>query len=720
MSMVQTLQPGIVHRFWEDGMDPIADIAGLRALFDYAEGGSDEIRIAVVDGPVDLSHPCFAGADLTTLDTLGLHQTSSGGAAEHATHVASVIFGQRGSSVSGIAPSCSGLTITIYRSGEGKLQPCSQLDLARAIDQAVASGAHVINISGGELTATGEAETLLAQAIRRCTESGVLMVAAAGNNGCPCIHIPAAVPSVLAVGAMDLSGSPLASSNWGSVYQEQGVLAYGQNVVGAVPGGGVAEKSGTSSATAVVSGIAALLLTLQLKRGEKPDPQMVRTALLETAEPCDPQAWADCRPLLAGRLTVPAAHAKIGRGSRGKIASQLPNPADCPIQTRKSFQTRIDEGTTPIPPPVVPARSGVTNVNIDNHLAVEENQMSDENRGSETVARQAGNGHTIAPEAPRDILAAERPGIPGEPAPLILHPHQAERATRMASSTLAVLPSGLEPAECASCAAANASPSLGYALGQIGYDFGTEARRDSFLQLTNRNVHDSAELLEYLRPDPASAANIIWTLSLDATVIYAVQPFGPFANVAYDRMREFLAAQLTEGVERVSVPGYITGSVKLMNGQQVPVIYPEVRGMCSWNTPNLVKAVLGEPPTEAEARERHAQHEAGIRNFLDRVYYEIRNLGMTPQERAMNYAATNAFQLGFVYADAIKAELKLDNIGVERSPICRPGSDCWDVKLMFFNPVKRLEQARRAYRFTVDVSDVVPVTVGNVRHWDVY
>jgi hypothetical protein len=39
---------------------------------------------------------------------------------------------------------------------------------------------------------------------------------------------------------------------------------------------------------------------------------------------------------------------------------------------------------------------------------------------------------------------------------------------------------------------------------------------------------------------------------------------------------------------------------------------------------------------------------------------------------------------------------------------------------MFFNPVKRLEQARRAYRFTVDVSDVVPVTVGNVRHWDVY
>jgi hypothetical protein len=40
--------------------------------------------------------------------------------------------------------------------------------------------------------------------------------------------------------------------------------------------------------------------------------------------------------------------------------------------------------------------------------------------------------------------------------------------------------------------------------------------------------------------------------------------------------------------------------------------------------------------------------------------------------------------------------------------------------LTFFNPSRRLEQARRVYRFTVDVSDVIPVTVGKVRHWDVY
>src|SRR5689334_5648964 len=99
-------------------MDPVADIPGLENLFDETEGGSDEIRIAVIDGSVDLSQPCFAGAKLTTLDLLGLSKTSTGGAAEHGTHVASVIFGQHGTPVSGIAPGCRGLVVPIYASGE--------------------------------------------------------------------------------------------------------------------------------------------------------------------------------------------------------------------------------------------------------------------------------------------------------------------------------------------------------------------------------------------------------------------------------------------------------------------------------------------------------------------------------------------------------------------------------------------------------------------------
>ena len=78
------------------------------------------------------------------------------------------------------------------------------------------------------------------------------------------------------------------------------------------------------------------------------------------------------------------------------------------------------------------------------------------------------------------------------------------------------------------------------------------------------------------------------------------------------------------------------------------------------------------------------------------------------------FSSTNAFQVTEVFKDAIKEELDLDTIEVVRSPICRPDSDCWDVKLTFFNPKKVFEQARKVYLFTVDVSDVVPVRIAGV------
>jgi cyanobactin maturation PatA/PatG family protease len=226
--------------------------------------------------------------------------------------------------------------------------------------------------------------------------------------------------------------------------------------------------------------------------------------------------------------------------------------------------------------------------------------------------------------------------------------------------------------------------------------------------------------LAYLENNPWDAAAILWTLSLDATPIYAIQPQGPFASDVYQRLRQFLREQLREGVERVSIPGIIVGSVRLMSGQAVPVVQPAIRGMYSWTTTALSEAILGSPPPESpEEREReaYAQRAQAVNNFLERVYYELRNLGMTPQERAINFAATNAFNVEKVIEAAIREEMDLDIIEVERSPLCRPDSDCWDVKLTFFNPGKVFEQAKKVYRFTVDVSDVVPVTVGRVRSW---
>src|SRR5262249_19552060 len=181
---------------------------------------------------------------------------------------------------------------------------CSQLDLARAILLAVENGAQVINISGGQLVPSGEPEPILAQAIESCQRHGVLIVAAAGNDGCECMHVPAAVPTVLAVGAMDGDGNPLMSSNWGAVYRNHGILAPGMDVLGAAPGGGTTRKSGTSFAAPFVSGLVGLVASMQLRRGQMPDPLAVRTMLLKSAVPCFAEQDGDCRRFLAGRLNI--------------------------------------------------------------------------------------------------------------------------------------------------------------------------------------------------------------------------------------------------------------------------------------------------------------------------------------------------------------------------------------------------------------------------------
>jgi cyanobactin maturation PatA/PatG family protease len=289
----------------------------------------------------------------------------------------------------------------------------------------------------------------------------------------------------------------------------------------------------------------------------------------------------------------------------------------------------------------------------------------------------------------------------------------------IASSSSVYIPNALQPGNIQSVAPSQACPaqnsgSLVFALGTLGYDFGSETRRDSLMQHM-----EGSDLLTYLDKEPSQAAAIIWTLNLDATPIYAIQPQGAFAGDVYKRLRQFLREQIDEGVERVSIPGTIFGQVRLMSNQIIPAIWPELRGMYSWTTAALVEAVCGKPPSEsAKTQEQaaYAQKIEAVANFLRRVYDELRNLGITSQERAINYAATNVANANNIFELALEKKLELHNIEVVPSPTCRPGSDCWDVKLVFFDPENVL-RTKTAYRFTVDVSDVCPVMVDQVRSW---
>ncbi len=635
-------------------------IPGMESLW-FKTLGDPLICVAVLDGGVDNSHPCFNEAQLTQLQTLIPGTANQGWASQHGTHVTSIIFGQHGSSVQGVAPHCRGLIVPIFSDGKGdNLAPTSQIDLARAITQAVEQGANVINISGGQLTASPESDQLLANAVRLCQERNVLIVAAAGNDGCECLHLPAALKSVLAVGAMDSQGNPLDFSNWGETYQTQGILALGENILGAKPDGGTALKTGTSFAAPIVSGIVALLLSIQLQRGEKPDPHGVRDAILKSALPCRRQNSLDNRRCLVGILNISGAYSLITKGGI--------QPVSVDHKQEEAMMQPSEVNNIP---------QELTNQINENEI--EQFQPIEAiNTSSQQTVSQSVMGIQVTEAKTSAVMPSDR---------LIVNPMMVNTNNQTTSS--------ITPSECA--CGGNGTIQIVYAIGELGTDFGTEARRDSFTQANPSGM----PLLEYLNDNPYEAQSLIWTLSLDATPIYAIAPTGPFASVTYDRLRAYLA---DENVERISVPGYIGSSVRLMSGQVVPVIIPEVRGMYSWSVAALVEAVA------AEGAENQ------LRDYLNRIYYDYRNLGITSQERALNFSATNAFQVSEVITQAAGTERVLDSISVEKSPICRPDSDCYDVKLTFFDPENN-QRCNRVFRFTVDVSDVIPVTIGQVRSW---
>jgi hypothetical protein len=473
-------------------------IPGLQQLWTETLG-DPRICIAVLDGPVDLSHPSFLGANLAQLATTASGPTSDGPALQHGTHVASVIFGRHDSPVKGIAPNCRGLIVPVFKDGEdGTVVPCSQVELARAITQAIQTAekedasALVINVSGGQFSPSGQAHPILADVVRNCNKNRILIVAAAGNQGCECLHLPGAIPSVLAVGAMKLDGDPLDFSNWGQIYREQGVLAPGENILGALPSGGTTAGSGTSFATAIVSGVAALLLSLQLKRRRETSADTVGQGILQSALGCEHQPVNDCRRLLAGRLHIPGAISAIIQGANemSRVAEATVN-GSVPSQPPPVFEPKLDPQVAVAPSP---------QPSVDN----------------------------LAPFTPSANLMPSACGCGGKSGPAQLvyalgklsfdYGTRARRAYFSNAFFQALkIPASID------------SPS------------------DLLRYLAQAGVDKPQIILNGPRfANRSDITSIIWTLSIDDTPVYAIVPSDAFAFEVYDGLLEFLQDQVDE------------------------------------------------------------------------------------------------------------------------------------------------------------------------------
>lgn len=704
--------------------------AAIRALWNRTTG-EPGIRIAILDGPVDRNHPTLRNAYLRSTPGVVPRSTIGGASSRHGTHVASIVFGDHSGPVAGVAPHCAGVSIPIFHDGpNGSIIPCSQNQLAEAIHAALAADCRIINISAGQFSQSGRAVASLVNAVRECRRRGSLIVAAAGNNGCECLHVPGALPSVLVVGAMNAAGEPQPFSNWGRSYRSHGILAPGVDIAGAVPGGGTTRQSGTSFATPIVSGVAALLFSLQRRNKRELDVNGVREALLSSALGCDFLQVPDCRRLLVGRLNVSGAVLQLMKGQGTMITSATSNDQQTGAVSEAACQCETADPTK-----AAPSSTGHGSIAVSS------------SEGTAVVPANYGGSDEPPPNPEEDdgenapsrishVAAASRPPANGaalpasNPAPTATVIVERNRVTPM-----------MFPSACG--CDGGSPPQLAYALGDLWFDFGTEARRDSLSQAAaawaneqgiagnEYPVEDPIALLDYLDANPWDSSAVIWTLNDETTPIYALQAEGPYASEIHARLRAIFRAQTEPGeegngkgkkkneeaeetirpIERVSIPGVLAGKVRLFTGQEVEVIYPERRGIYAWNTDQIVEAACAASDQDEEAVKEE------LRAFLDRIYYELRNMGQTLQERAMNYAATNAFNLTNVFSKANENSLFLDTIEVDTSPICRPDSECWDVKLVFFNPADQFNTARRVFRFTIDVSDIVPVLVGRIRDW---
>jgi len=282
-------------------------VTGLAELYRLTGGGDEAIRIALLDGPVASGHPSFAGARLALLSP-----QARPARAAHGTHVASIVAGQPGGMVEGVAPRCTTLCVELYREDEnGDLIGCAATALARAINRAAANDVSIISIGGGLQTPPGQRDRFLDQVLAGCAGRNILIVAPVGDDGGDHLQFAAAGPALLAVVAADDGGRLPQLADGGDTVAQCGLLAPGQRIAGATADGGVSFRNGAGFAAAVVSGVAALLLSLRRQRGLAPDPLGIRDLLLRTADPRTPGEDTDRTQTPAGRLNVERAVAAV-------------------------------------------------------------------------------------------------------------------------------------------------------------------------------------------------------------------------------------------------------------------------------------------------------------------------------------------------------------------------------------------------------------------------
>ena len=234
--------------YWTSQWGP--QLIGMTTAWDY-ELGSRSIKVAVIDTGIDYTHPDLVNNYLP-IGYNWLYNTSDpmddNG---HGTHVAGTIAASinDGRGVAGIANVSIFAEKFLDSGGYG-----SDTNAALAINHAVAMGANILSNSWGSFFNS----SLVADVIADAINSGVIVVAAAGNSNTDLPVFPADLPGVIGVAATDAMDQKASFSNYGEYID---ISAPGVNILSDYLGNSYTYMSGTSMATPHVSGLVALLMS---------------------------------------------------------------------------------------------------------------------------------------------------------------------------------------------------------------------------------------------------------------------------------------------------------------------------------------------------------------------------------------------------------------------------------------------------------------------------
>jgi subtilisin family serine protease len=226
--------------------------------------GSPDLVIALLDGPVATRHPDLVGARIREVSTH--HSGTSIGTRSHAcahgTFVAGILSARRNSAAPAICPDCTLLVRPIFEDVAGAIPSATPEELSDAIVECVEAGASVVNLSVDLALSSTRSERSLSLALDHAMRHGVVVVAAAGNQGTLASSPITRHPWVIPVVACDVDGRLTAPSNLSQSIGRNGLGAPGVGVVSLGIDSVATESGGTSVAAPFVAGTVALLWSL--------------------------------------------------------------------------------------------------------------------------------------------------------------------------------------------------------------------------------------------------------------------------------------------------------------------------------------------------------------------------------------------------------------------------------------------------------------------------